>query len=220
MTEDRMQGQEPEPKKQRGCFFYGCLIMLILVVVVAGLFSFGMYKLYKKAYEYTSNQSMQLPDLKITDAEIQQVKKKFETFSQALKNKKAENLKLTERELNALVSASPEFKGKVHFSIEGDQIKGKVSIPLDQFPGFTGRYFNASADFAASLEGGLLFVTLQNASVKGKNVPEAIMEKVRQENLAKDLYKNKENVEMIRRFKSIKIQDGAIVIEANTEEKK
>ena len=219
MIENQMQEQQQEPKKQRGCFFYGCLTLLILVVLGAGLFSYGIYKLYNKAYEFTSGQPAQLPDLKITDAEMQQVKQKFEDFRQALKNKKAQDLILTQRELNALVSSSPEFKGKVHFTIEDNQIKGKVSIPMGQIPGFSGRYFNATANFDASLENGILIVTIQKASVKGKEVPEEIMERVRQENLAKDIYKNKENAEMLRKFKSIKIQDGAIIFEAQQENK-
>ena len=38
------------------------------------------------------------------------------------------------------------------------------------------------------------------------------MERMRQQNLAKDAYKDEENAEMIRKFESLEIKDGKIIL--------
>jgi hypothetical protein len=62
-----------------------------------------------------------------------------------------------------------------------------------------------------TLEDGVLIVTLSKAEVKGEQVPEAFMQEIRKENLAKDLYKDPKNARMIGRFDSISVEDDKIV---------
>ena len=56
---------------------------------------------------------------------------------------------------------------------------------------FRGRYLNGEADLKASLEDGVLIVTLASFEVNGKKAPEEFMTEVREQNVAKDFYKDR-----------------------------
>ena len=77
---------------------------------------------------------------------------------------------LTSDDLNALIEENPEFKGMVYVKVEGDEVKGQVSIPLDKldFGMVRGRYLNGEADFKASLSDGVLIVTIESVEVNGQ----------------------------------------------------
>ena len=98
----------------------------------------------------------------------------------------------------------PNSRGRVFFSVEGEKIKGQVSIPLSNIMDIgmlRGRYLNGEAEFKASLSDGVLVVVLDSIEVNGKHLPEEAMSNLRQQNLAKDVYKNPDNAEMIRRIR-------------------
>lgn len=60
----------------------------------------------------------------------------------------------------------------------------------------------------------MLIVTAQEVKVKGRALPESFMKKLREENLAKDAYKNPENAEAIRKLDSIQVEDSRAIIKA------
>jgi len=172
-----------------------------------------------KVYAYTDGQPMQLPKVEMSDAEYESLSQRVKTFGEAMEQGKgAEPLMLTERDINALLAKAAnmqELADKVYVSVNGNQVKGQVSIPLS-FLGWLGRgrYLNGEATFNVSLENGVLIVTAQEVKVKGKPLPESFMKQLRQENLAKDAYKNPENAEAIRKLDSIEVQDSKAIIKA------
>ena len=74
----------------------------------------------------------------------QALKDRVEAFRKAVEAGTAtEPLVLTSDDLNALIEENAELKGKVYVKIEGDEVKGQVSIPLERLadlPMFKGRY--------------------------------------------------------------------------------
>src|SRR5262249_31633184 len=104
--------------------------------------------------------------------------------------------------------------GRIYVSVEGDKLKGQVSLPLDVFKVsmLRGRYLNGEADLKASLQEGVLIVTLDSIEVNGQTLPEEILTNLRQQNLAKDAYKNPKNAELIRKLESLEIKDGKIIL--------
>ncbi len=60
----------------------------------------------------------------------------------------SEPLVLSSDDLNALIEDKPEMKGKIYVTVEGDEVKGRVSIPLGELglPMVKGRYLNGKAD--------------------------------------------------------------------------
>lgn len=123
-----------------------------------------------------------------------------------------EELVLTADEINALIGAEEQLRGRVFVRIEDGRVFGEVSIPMDKIPGGRGRFFNADAEFSVAMEDGMLEIHLTDANVKGERIPEAVLEGFSQENLAKDFYKDRKNAEMLRKFETIEVVDDSIVL--------
>ena len=217
----------PEPPhelpRQRGCFFYGCIIALVLALLTAILLAAGTFFLYRfvsqLVEDYTSTAPRELPKVEMPAEQRQVLKDRVEAFRKAVDaGTPTEPLVLSSDDLNALIEDNDDLKGKFFLKIEGDEIKGQVSIPLDPLAKgpframFQGRYLNGKAAFKASLQNGVLMVTLDSIEVNGKTPPDEAMTRFRQENLAKSAYDNPKNAERIRKLESLEVKDGKIIL--------
>lgn len=210
---------QPALPKQHGCFFYGCIIasiLALLMVILVTIVSYLFWRFASAAIEqYTSTTPRELPKVDMPPEQRQALKDRFEAFRKAAdQGKPTEPLVLTSDDLNALIEENPNLKGLIYVKVEGDEVKGQISFPLDKigFPMVRGRYLNGEADLKASLKDGVLIVTLDSLEVNGQKVPEDVMERMRQQHLAEHAYKDEENAEMIRKFESLEIKDGKIII--------
>lgn len=124
----------PPENKGRGCFFYGCLTCLVLMVIVCVMAFFAVRFVRNRINDYTQATPMKLPGVEMPDAEFKQLEGRVKSFGEALdQGKPIEPLVLTERDVNALIVNAPntkELADKVYVSLSGDQIKGQVSLPL------------------------------------------------------------------------------------------
>jgi hypothetical protein len=209
----------PSAPPERGCFFYGCIIATVLAVLVAILVAIGGYLAWRSfnqmVNEYTSTTPKDLPKLEMTPEQRKAVKDRFEGFRKAIEDgTPTESLVLTSDDINALIDDNPDFKGKIHVAIEGEKLKGQLSLPLASLglTMFPGRYLNGEADLKASLKEGILIVTLDSFEVNGKQPDNNVMTQLRQQNLAKDAYNSPRNAEMLRKLESIEIKDGKLTI--------
>jgi len=221
-----------EPAKRRGCFFYGCITVFILMVVVgiAGFFAirYGLNKLTAFVEQYTDTTPMILPTVQMSPTDYQQLDKRVTAFADAVNARKATPaLVLAGDEFNALIANNPAWKGlkgKVYVTMEGDQIKGKVSIPMDdlaQAPGLSrlkGRYLNGSAALKVSLANGVLMVTLQSLEAKGQSPPTQVMAQLQSVNFAQNATQDPKTQEMIGRLESIEVKDGKLTIKGSAKE--
>jgi hypothetical protein len=213
------------PAKQRGCFFYGCVIaivMAVLLIIALAVGAFFVMRFFSGVVEqWTSPAPMELPKVQIPEEGRQAVRDRVDDFRKAIEaGTAAEPLVLTSDDLNALIEENPDFKGKIFAKIEGDKLKAQVSIPLDRLGigMLKGRYLNGEAELKASLSNGVLVVTLDSLEVNGKRPPENFLQGLKNQNLAKDAYNNPKNAEMIRRFESLEIKDGKIILKPRPRE--
>jgi hypothetical protein len=217
----------PEPPvalpRQRGCFFYGCIIASVLALLVAILLGIGIYIVYvflnQGIKEYTATEPRALPKSEMPAEQVQTLKDRVEAFRNAVKEgTPAEPLELTSDDLNALIEADPDLKGKIFVKIEGKEIKGQVSLPLDAFAKvpllgmLKGRYLNGEATFKASLDDGFLLIRLDSIEVNGKSPPDEMMNGLRQQNLAKDFFKDPKAAELLRKIESLEVKDSKIIL--------
>ena len=221
-----------EPAKRRGCFFYGCITVLIVMVLVGIAFFFAVrYTVTKIASiveQYTETKPMPLPAVQMSATDYEQLDKRVTAFADAVNARKATPpLVLTGDEINALIANNPAWKGlkgKVYLTIEGDQIKGKVSIPMNdlaQVPLLSrlkGRYLNGSAAFKVALANGVLVVTLQSLEAKGQSPSPQVMAQLKSVNFAQNSAQDPKTQEMIGRFDHIEIKDGKITIKVRAKE--
>ena len=211
-----MNDQPPKPR--RGCFFYGCITGVVLLVIVLGALLVGLYYVKKMVNGFTDSRPTELPALQMSKAEIDQVKQRFEAFEQAVREQHATKpLSLTADDINALIASSAEpqtLKGKLYVSLAGDQVKGEVSVPLQDvgLRMFKGRYLNGSATFNLGFRDGVLTVTPQTLVVKGSPVPEAYMQEIRKQNFAASLTNQPAAVTVLKGLQDVQVKDGKVVV--------
>jgi hypothetical protein len=205
-------------KPRRGCFFYGCITGLVLLVIVLGALMVGLHYVRKVVNQFTETQPMELPKVQMSQGEIDKLKQRVEAFQKAVREQRpAEPFVLAQDDINALIASVPElqaFKGKFYISLEGDHVKGDVSVPLREMGLgiFKGRYLNGSATFNLSFSNGALSVTPQTVIVKGAPVPEVYMKDIRKQNLAADITKNPEAVAVLQGLEGIQVKEGKLVV--------
>ena len=208
-----------QPPKRRGCLFYGCLTCVVLFLLACLLVFFAVRFVRNRVTAYTDAAPVKMPAVEMSDADFKLLQQRTKSFSDAMEQgKTTEPLILTEDEINALIVKSSDAKdlaGKVHVSLNGEEVKGQVSLPLSFLGWFgRGRYLNGEAAFNVSLQNGVLIVTAREVKVKGQPLPESFMSQLRNQNLAKDVYKDPKNAEAIRKLESIEVKDGRVIIKA------
>jgi len=212
------------PKARRGCLFYGCLTGIVCLVAMLAAVLIGLHQLKKMVKEYTDTGPLPLPQVQLPPGELERVKRQVDEFRLAIQeNRSASPLSLTGDEINALIANDPAFqalKGKVNVSIEGDRVKGQVSLPMDQIglPRFRGRYLNGTATFALSLQNGALRIEPDQVLVKGKPLPAVYLDAIRKQDLAGNVNNNPSAATALSRLQSIRIEDGKLVIVPKSEQ--
>ncbi len=197
-----------------GCLIGGCLTVLVLLLGGTLATGFAGYWFFKgQIAKYTSEEPKQLPSVEMSEEEIAAIEQRVNGFQEQLEKGEApDQLVLTADEINALISRQEHLKGHVFVKIGDGQITADVSLPTDAIPGAKGRYFNGSVTAEAELREGVLIVTLSQAEVNGNPVPEDIMQAIRQENLAKDIYKDPKVARGMAKFESLVIDDDRIIL--------
>jgi len=209
---------DPSAKPRRGCFFYGCITGLVLLVLVLGALMVGLHYVKKMINQYTDTKPMELPTLQMSQGEMDKVKQRFEAFQKAVREQRpTPPLELTADDINALIASGPDrqaLKGKFYVSLEGDQLKGEVSMPLPEvgLSMFKGRYLNGSATFNLSFTNGALSVSPQTINVKGKPLPEMYMQQIRTENLAAKFATEPGAAAVLQGIEDIKVKEGKLVV--------
>jgi hypothetical protein len=209
---------DPAVKPRRGCFFYGCITGVVLLVIVLGALMVGLHYVRKMVNQFTDSQPMELPMVQMPQEEIDKLKQRFEAFQKAVRDQRpTEPLVLTADDINALIASEPkrqDLKGKLYVGFAGDQIKGEVSVPLREIGlgMFRGRYLNGSATFNLSFTNGTLWVAPQTIIVKGRPVPEMYMQEIRKQNLAAALANDPAEVAVLQGLQDIQVKEGKLVV--------
>jgi hypothetical protein len=178
----------------------------------------GLHYVRKMVDRFTDNKPMELPTLQMSKAEIEQVKQRFEAFQQEVREKRATKpLVLSADDINALIASGSEpqaLKGKLYVSFEGDQVKGQVSVPLQEIglSMFKGRYLNGTATFDLGFRDSVLIVTPRTLVVKGTPVPEVYMQEIRKQNFATSLTNEPAAVAVLKGLQDIQVKEGKVVI--------
>ena len=213
---------DPTAKPRRGCFFYGCISGLVLLVLILGALTAGLHVVKKAVNQWTDSQPMEVPTEQMPQAEMDKLKQRFDAFEEAVRAQRpTEPLILTADEINALIGSVPHKKrleGKFHVSLEGDQIKGEMCVPLAEvgLTMFRGRYLNGSGTFSLAFSNGVLFVAPQAIIVKGKSLPEAYMKTLRRGNVAAGLTNAPATAAVLRGLEDIQVKEGKLVVVPKT----
>ena len=158
----------PPKKKGCGCVAKGCLILVILLLIIVGLLGCDWQKAVNWARTETSSTPVELPAENATQAEYDALVKKLDDYKSAEPGS-GKTLQITAHDLNVLVALSPEWqtvRGKIHFTIDDDQIGLACSVPLNRVPMFKDQYFNGTAYFKLSIDDKVEHLDIQKIKLK------------------------------------------------------
>jgi len=112
------------------------------------------------------------------------------------------------------VPCPPPVGQSLQVSLEGDQAKGQVSVPLQEvgLSMFRGRYLNGTATFNLGFRDSVLIVTPRTLIVKGTPVPEVYMQEIRKQNFAASLTNEPTAVAVLKGLQDIQLKEGKVVI--------
>jgi hypothetical protein len=210
--------EQPPVKRQHGCLFYGCIAGAVCLVAILVAFLLGLHMVKKALNQFTDTKPMPLPVVQMSQAQIDEVQKRFDAFTDAVgAGRSTPSLELTSDEINALIANRPGLsaaKGKLYLTVQDGRLQAQISLPMDQvgLPMLKGRYLNGTSTFAVSLQNGILFVTPVEILVKGKPLPGVYMDKMRQQNFATGINNDSQASVALNRLQSIEVTDGKLIL--------
>jgi hypothetical protein len=206
-----------EQKKGRGCFFYGCLTVAVVVIIgIIGIY-FGVRFFAKQAINrFTTTNGVAIAPVKLPRAQGNAVTQRIEEFKKDLRaGRAATPLELTSDELDYFIRNSEgwaHMRDHLHVVITNSHIEAEISFPLEAVhPSFKGRFLNGTAEFEPKIRNGALVVDLRSVKAKGQPVPEKILAGLRQ-NLTWQPQGNDPNADLLRNLESVEVQDDRIVV--------
>ncbi len=224
MTDQPASSGTAVPKsKNRGCYFYGCLTLSLVIVLGLLFAASGLYFAYRNVKTQVAELSDAAPlPVSVVDLPadkllgVQARLARFEEDSRA--GVPTPPLALDTQEINALIRHDARFaQVKNHISVElaDDQLHANLSVPLDAF-GQPGRYFNGAATIrlAQGEKGPSLF--LERLEVKGKPVDNVVMEQLRTIDLLNQARLNSQNQEFFRLMEQVHLKGGKLIIFARS----
>ncbi len=199
-----------------GCLLGGCLGIMLLGALAVGGAMYGVYSFVSnQVAKYTSDHAVELPSVDITEDEVKAIEAKLENFkTQFESGDEPQELVITIDEINAMIAGDSDLKGHVFVKIVDGNFHADVSVPLDDLPipGAKGRYFNGSVTLHVEMENGVLIVQVVDAEANGQSVPAAVLEGMKDENLAKGMYDDPDTAKALSRCESLEIQADRIVL--------
>ena len=169
--------EPPPPQRGTGCFGKGCLILVVFVLVLAAAFAAGTFfavRYLRTSYFVTA--PAELPASNATDQEREMARAKWYEFKRAARAHTAARVEFTAEELNALISAERELRGKAFVSIQGNAARLQVSIPLVFSRLLRGRYMNAECTVQSDPDGDPANAHITSVIVNGKPVAEDVLD--------------------------------------------
>jgi hypothetical protein len=216
----------PPPRKGLGCFGRGCLILVVFAVALGIACFAGMYwglhrhsAIFHGLYWLTKAHAIaqtpvSVPQFTASDAQIQSVHERCEDFEQKARAGQPAELELTSDDINTLIATKQDLRGKAFVSIEGERLRCQASVPLGEFIGRSGYYFNGDIAFELKSAESLESPELRGITVNGEPVPNDLLNwKYRSKRLRDYLaqYRNGTGVS------TIEIRDGKLILKSRTE---
>jgi hypothetical protein len=218
--------EAPPRRNGLGCFARGCLILLVFAIVLAIACFAGVYwgfqrhsaivhGIYWLAKTHSiANEPVPVPEFSGSDTQIQSVRERWQDFQQKTRAGQAAEIELAADDINALIAANLDARGKVFVSIEGNQLRIQTSAPFGEILNRPGYYFNGdiTVEFkgAESLEN----PQLNRIVVNGEQVPSDLLTwKYRSRRLHEYLADYRDSYDI----GTIEVRDGKVILRSRTE---
>jgi len=219
--------EAPPRRKGLGCFARGCLILLIFAIVLAIACFAGMYwglhrhsALFYGSYWLAKTRSIaeapvSVPEFTGSDQRIQAVRERWQDFEQKTRAGQPAEIELSADDINGLIAASQDIRGKVFASIEGNHLHLQTSVPIGGFLGRPGYYFNGDVTIELNGPQSLENPAFGQITVNGEQVPTDFLNwKYRSRRLREYLLDQRNAYDL----GTIEIRDGKVILRARNDQ--
>lgn len=214
---------ETKKTSGRGCLLYGCLSLVVLVIVLlVGGYLTARYVVNTAIENYTDDTSIQFEEIVMSDADREALKNRINEFNQARgKTNQPVELALTGDEVNVLISEAKSkhvLAEKIRISIEDDKLIARASVPLEEFSKLPllsrlkDRHLNANVNVGIALEEGVAALSIASAEVNGQPLPQEIIDAIEREMAVKDVMNDPEIRNQLNQLDWIRVEDGKLRI--------
>lgn len=218
-TPQEVQATIVPTQKKHGCLFYGCMTVIVIVVVGGTIIGFGTWYLFKYLKDsYTASVPLKIEQVQIPKEEIDKVHESLEGLKKDLDEKETPfDYRISSRDIQAIMQFDSENAKLSEFlSIEiiQDEIHGKWSAPLP-VPFFGIRFFNGEGygTFSYSRDKGFI-CNLREININGSplspDTVNAFCEKIPYLESNIPTEKNEDEDPFTERIESLQIKNGAI----------
>lgn len=217
--------EAPPQRKGLGCFGRGCLILLVFVIVlaIAGFagMSWGLHRhsaLFYGSYWLAKTRSFAeaptpVPQFSGSEQQVQLAQERWQEFEQKTRAGQPAEIELSADDINALISTSEGVRGKVFVSIDGDLPRLQVSVPIGEFFGKPGYYFNGDVIIGVNGTQSLDNPQFNRITINGEQAPIDFLKwKYRSRHLREYLADHGNAYDI----GTIEIRDGKVVLRSRT----
>jgi hypothetical protein len=175
--------EAPPRRKGLGCFGRGCLILTVFAIVLAiagfaGLY-WGLHRnsaLFYGSFWLAKTRSLAeapapVPEFSGSSQQIQLVQERWQEFEQKTRAGQPAEIELSADDINALIATTEGARGKVFASIDGNQLRLQVSVPIGDFLGRPGYYFNGDVIIELNGAQSLDNPQFNRITINGEQVP-------------------------------------------------
>ena len=190
--------------------------MLLLVVGFWGL----RYFINANIQRFTAAEPQQFEAASLPDAELKQLQQRLTDFGRALGQTNAPaQVSMTGPELNAVLATEPataKWKDIVRVRLQGDQVRGEISLPLEAaskvwfLGGLAGRHLNANLNLRVAVTNGALTAQIVGADVRGVPLPQPFVDEIQRQAPWREWQENPEVRKLTERLGWLRIEDGQL----------
>lgn len=232
MEDKSVNPAEAGPVKTRSGFWLVVKVFaLVALIAVIGILFWVKHNFYASRFTPTelSSQEQTVLDAKLAmlgrsaEKEEQAVRRGTDN-SRAVREPEAysedgadREIRLTEKELNALIADNPELAERVALDLSKSLVSLKLVLPLDdELPVIGGKTLRLNAGLKMGYEDGQLFVALKGVSIGGIPLPNAWLGNIKERNIVEEFGSEDGFWKLFSEgIQDITVQDGQIAIQLN-----
>ena len=192
------------------------IIIAIIAVVVFLLLAVGGCWIYvcHLRNELTDVKPQEIATAQVTEPEKRKLGETDKKFSKGVKEGKSMELELLGEQLDKMIALFDEFKplrGHVSLKLDGEFIKAKVSLPMEKFPMFDGRYLNGEFKLKASVSNGKLNAeVIEGTTEQGKPYPKWLVKKLN-DTIASPAFQQRRSADQwLKKLELLKVMEGKL----------
>ena len=202
----------PEKKNSGcGCFGIGCGLLVLALIIGCGI----GYWIFSSIRGLTSETAREIPVVQGSDEEWEALQKKLADYRADNKAGRAASLQLSDREINMLIDRHPAFarlKNRAFVQIADGSLLAQVSFPIDEVPGFNGRFLNGDAKFKIEITEGVFRLKAEELKAGKITFPAELLKFG--ENFVNQVMDEPSSREALNKFKSVKFEGNSIILES------